>query len=75
MSLAPLAQILHGDVYAGGRRASIPFPGHSRRDRSLSLLLDDNDRVIINTFGSGDWREAADYLIRLGHLDRSRRLS
>jgi putative DNA primase/helicase len=75
MSLAPIARALHGDVYAGGRRANIPFPGHSRHDRSLSLLLDDNNRVIINTFGGGDWKEAADYLIGLGMIDRRRQLS
>jgi putative DNA primase/helicase len=75
MSLAHLAHALHGDVYAGGRRANIPFPGHSRHDRSLSLLLDDNNRVIINTFGGGDWKEAADYLIGLGMIDRRRQLS
>jgi putative DNA primase/helicase len=74
MSLAHLAHALHGDVYAGGRRANIPFPGHSRDDCSLSLLLDDNNRVIINTFGGGDWKEAADYLIGLGMIDRRRQL-
>jgi putative DNA primase/helicase len=36
-----------GDLYNGGRAALVPGPGHSRKDRSLSLRLTaDNARVI-----------------------------
>lgn len=40
-----------GDLYAGGRQANIPAPGHSKHDRSLSLTLsDDGERIIFNQF-------------------------
>lgn len=40
-----------GDLYAGGRAATIPGPGHSKHDRSLSLRLsDDGQRVIYHSF-------------------------
>lgn len=56
MTLSSIVKALGGVLYAGGRRASIPAPGHSRSDRSVSLLLRD-DRVIIHCFGASDWRE------------------
>jgi phage/plasmid primase-like uncharacterized protein len=40
--MSPLCDIvarLGGDLYAGGTRACVPAPGHSKRDRSLSLML------------------------------------
>jgi putative DNA primase/helicase len=65
MSLASIVRVIGGDLYAGGRRASVPGPGHGRWDRSVSLLLV-GDRVVINTFAGEDWRAVADHLRRLG---------
>jgi putative DNA primase/helicase len=73
MSLKPIVDALGGDLYAGGRRASIPAPGHSAQDRSISLLRS-GDRLIIHGFGGADWREARDDLVRRGLLDRTGRL-
>ncbi|MFX7620657.1 hypothetical protein ABTJ52_19740, partial [Acinetobacter baumannii] len=51
----------------GGRRANVPAPGHSRRDRSVSLLERDG-RLIIHTFGGADWRAVRDDLRARGLL-------
>lgn len=61
MSLRTIVQTLGGDLYDRGRRANIPAPGHSAADRSVSLLLEDN-RIIVHTFGEGDWRVVLDFL-------------
>jgi len=55
---------LHGGALSeGGRRATIPGPGHSKRDRSLSLLLTDEGKVVFNDMsGAHSFREIADYL-------------
>jgi hypothetical protein len=61
MTLKTIVDVLGGDLYAGGRRANIPAPGHSPADRSVSLLLM-NDRVVVHTFGDGDWKAVLDDL-------------
>jgi putative DNA primase/helicase len=61
MSLRDIVKALGGDLYEGGRRANIPAPGHSAADRSVSLLLQ-NDRVVVHTFGDGDWKAVLDHL-------------
>lgn len=65
MSLRSIVAALGGDLYDGGRRANIPAPGHSRADRSVSLLLD-GDRLVIHSFGAADWREVREHLRGLG---------
>ena len=61
MSLSHIVKALGGELYDGGRRANIPAPGHSSADRSVSLLLED-DRVVVHTFGDGDWKAVLDHL-------------
>jgi hypothetical protein len=61
MSLRTIVQALGGELYDGGRRANIPAPGHSAQDRSVSLLLR-GDRVVVHTFGDGDWKAVFDQL-------------
>jgi len=61
MTLKTIVDVLGGDLYDGGRRANIPAPGHSPSDRSVSLLLI-NDRVVVHTFGDGDWKAVLDNL-------------
>jgi len=41
-----------GDVMNGGRTALCPGPGHSKHDRSMSLKLDANNELIVNSFSS-----------------------
>lgn len=70
MNLKAIVDALGGTVYAKGRRASIPHPGHRRHDRSVSLFIDDHGRLVIKTFGDdGDWRKVKDLLRRKDLLD------
>lgn len=72
-TLSALARAFGGDAYAGGRRAVVPAPGHSARDRSASLWLRDG-RVIVKSFGGADWREVLDELRDRGWIDAENRL-
>jgi hypothetical protein len=67
LPLRAIVRALGGDLYDGGRRANIPAPGHSRDDRSVSLLWSDG-RIVIHSFGRADWREVRDLLDRMGLL-------
>lgn len=66
-----------GSVLDGGARALIPGPGHSKSDRSVSLLETEDGRILIHCFSPrNDWREVRDMLAAEGLLDenpRSRR--
>ncbi len=72
MALRNIVRVLGGDLYDGGRRANVPYPGHSRADRSLSLLFD-NGRVVVSCFGDGDWKAALDHLRAEGLIDGNHR--
>jgi hypothetical protein len=72
MPLRNIVRALGGDLYAGGRRANVPYPGHSRADRSLSILAD-HGRVVVSCFGAGDWKEALGHLRDAGLIDRDNR--
>jgi hypothetical protein len=74
MSLRPIVAALGGDLYSGGARASVPAPGHSPADRSMSLMLS-HGRVVIHGFGEADWRVMRDDLVRRGLIDPSGRLT
>jgi putative DNA primase/helicase len=73
MTLHALVAALGGDLYAGGQRASVPAPGHSAADRSVSLLLS-GDRLIVHSFGAASWTAVRDHLRALGHTDGDGRL-
>ena len=68
MSLRTIVQVLGGDLYDRGCRANIPAPGHSAGDRSVSLLFREG-RIIVHTFGDGDWRRVLDHLRSHGLVD------
>lgn len=73
MSLGHIVKALGGDLYDGGSRANIPAPGHSARDRSVSLLLKDG-RVFVHAFSNQtDWREVFDQLRQCGLIDDDKR--
>lgn len=73
MSLRRIVAALGGELYQNGLRANVPAPGHSKADRSVSLLLSAG-RVVIHTFGGAEWREVRDDLRRRGLIDRDGRL-
>ncbi|MGH6979513.1 MAG: DUF7146 domain-containing protein [Brevundimonas sp.] len=61
--LKQLADRLGGELSAGGRRALVPGPGHSKRDRSLSLRVsDEGDRILFNSFSGDSARDVFAYL-------------
>lgn len=71
MSLHEIVRARGGDLYAGGRRASIPAPGHSRIDRSASLLIGRTGRVVVHSFGSSTAAEILADLRACGLIDRA----
>lgn len=71
--LAAIVRALGGDLYAGGRRANVPGPGHSAADRSVSLMLSDG-RVIAHSFAGDDWRAVLEDLFERGLVGRDGRL-
>lgn len=70
MSLITIVRALGGELYDGGRRAVVPGPGHSPRDRSVSLLVSDG-RLVVHSFGRSTWREVIDDLRRRGLINAS----
>jgi hypothetical protein len=68
VSLRPIVRALGGDLYAGGRRANVPAPGHSHHDRSVSLLLQ-GGRVVVHTFNGTDWQDVLADLRARGLVD------
>lgn len=70
--MSPLERIVEacgGDLLDGGRRALIPGPGHSPRDRSVSLLEGDDGHILIYCFSpKDDWRDVRRALEERGLL-------
>jgi len=73
MTLHAIVRAVGGDLYQGGARANIPAPGHSRCDRSISLLLSQG-RLIVHGFGGADWRAALQMLREQGLIDADGRV-
>ncbi|WP_421933040.1 DUF7146 domain-containing protein [Phenylobacterium sp.] len=66
MNSAPNLHTLHqqfgGDLYDGGRRLVMPGPGHSRHDRSLSVMINDRGRAIYHSFANEPHSVVSAYL-------------
>lgn len=64
--LRSIVREVGGDLYANGTRATVPGPGHSRTDRSLSLRLVKTDtgvdRVLFHSFADDSPRDVIKYL-------------
>jgi putative DNA primase/helicase len=60
--LRDIVSRLGGDLYHGGRAAVIPGPGHSRQDRSLSLTLTDEGRVLWKSWANDPGEAVWPYL-------------
>lgn len=62
IDLRSLALALGGDVC--GKSVSAPGPGHTPRDRSLSVTLDSNapDGFLIYSHAGDDWKACRDYV-------------
>lgn len=76
--LSLIARIMRGDVCRGGWQANIPAPGHSRHDRSVSLGVRDDGRILINVFstkGQVCWKDVRNDLQSRGLIDADGKLS
>lgn len=60
MDLRTLARELGGDV--AGQELLLPGPGHSAKDRSLSVRLTGPDSLLVNSFAGDDWRDCRDHV-------------
>jgi putative DNA primase/helicase len=59
-----------GILLDGGTRALIPGPNHSHKDRSVSLRLTEEGRILIYCFSpKDDWRDVRAALLRMGFLE------
>jgi putative DNA primase/helicase len=75
MNAASIAHALGGEV--SGRDAILaPGPGHSRRDRSLSIKIDPAapDGLLIHSFAGNDWRTCRDHVLTLLGIKPSHRV-
>ncbi len=61
---AIVARVGAGDLYNGGKAALVPGPGHSRKDRSLSLKLSPDGSRVLWWSHAGD--DAADVWKHIG---------
>jgi len=74
-TLREIAKFLGGDVVSGGEVLA-PGPGHSRRDRSMSIILSKTGKPIVHSFCGDDWRTCIDYVNAcLGLSDASKSLT
>ena len=71
MSLFEIVRATGGELYNGGRKASIPAPGHSRADRSASLIIGRTGRVVAFSFGGTPAFDILDDLKARGLIDRA----
>lgn len=60
LNLREAARALSGDI-AGRNRILCPGPGHSRRDRSLSVTFH-GDSFLVHSFAGDDFRECRDHV-------------
>lgn len=59
-----------GTITDGGRGALCPGPGHSERDRSMSIKIGRGGRLIVNSFSPATtWQECRDFLRERGHIE------
>ncbi|MBJ7412516.1 MAG: toprim domain-containing protein [Phenylobacterium sp.] len=60
--LREIVKRVGGDIYAGGRAAVVPGPGHSPKDRSLSLRITETGRVLFHSHAEDSVVECMKYL-------------
>lgn len=69
MNLREVAARLGGDV-AGPHTILCPGPGHSPRDRSLSVTFDTRGDFVVHSHAGDDWQACRDYVRDLLGLDQ-----
>jgi putative DNA primase/helicase len=73
MSLRDIAHRLGGEVY--GSFVLVPGPNHSRRDRSLKVMLSSSGEngFIVHSYAGDDWKECRAYVRHKLGLSRETR--
>ena len=64
LGLREIARALGGEVV--GANVLAPGPGHSRRDRSLSVTLSASapDSFLVFSYAGDEWRDCRDYVAK-----------
>ena len=65
LSLRQIADVLGGEIVNnrnGGQSVLCPGPGHSRHDRSLSVMIGDNNDIVVNSFAKDDPIKCKDFV-------------
>ncbi|KQV39174.1 MULTISPECIES: toprim domain-containing protein [unclassified Rhizobium] len=70
MNISTLANALGGEV-SGRDRVLCPGPGHSAKDRSLSVIVV-GDGYLVHSFAADDWKDCRDHVADLLGLGASR---
>jgi len=60
--LREIVERIGGEILQGGQAAIVPGPGHSRRDRSLSLKLSPDGKVLFYSFANDQAGAVMQYL-------------
>jgi putative DNA primase/helicase len=62
LSLQSVARPLGGEV--SGRRVLAPGPGHSPKDRSLAISINNDapDGFVLHSFANDHWKDCRDYV-------------
>lgn len=73
MDLRTAARLLGGDI-AGRNTVNCPGPGHSRKDRSMSVTFNPRapDGFLCNSFAGDDWQSCRDHVAQLLGIERQR---
>ena len=66
--LKTIASAYGGRVSPNGDTAQIPAPGHSKRDRSVSLRRTSDGKLLIHCFSDTDWRDVRSELLSRGFV-------
>lgn len=64
--IASIVSRYGGSLSADKQSGAIPAPGHSARDRSVSLRLSHDGKLLIHCFSDTDWRDIRAMLLRDG---------
>ena len=64
MDLRRIALLLGGEP-CGRNRVLCPGPGHSKADRSLSIIFNGGAGPVVYSFAGDDWRACRDHVARL----------
>jgi|SRR5450631_673478 putative DNA primase/helicase len=70
IDICTIVNVLGGDI-TGRDSANVPGPGHSKNDRSLSVIIDRRSgRIVVFSHAGDDWRTCKNYVFERLGLER-----